>query len=359
MSVKVKYFMDYSDNFFMQRCIQLARLGKGTTSPNPLVGAVIVYNDQIIGEGFHQKYGEAHAEVNAINAVKDKELLKQSSMYVNLEPCSHYGKTPPCADLIVHHQFKRVVIGMKDPFAKVNGLGIKRIKDAGIDVSVGILQKECEELNKEFITFHKKERPYIMLKWAETEDGFIDIIRKKGNGQNINWITNETCRALVHKWRSHLSGILIGTETAISDNPKLNVRLWTGNSPLRIVMDNRLRLPNSLNIFDNSVKTLIFNSLKNDLKGNTEYVKVSFDKNILPNILRKLYERQINSIMVEGGRKTLESFIRANLYDELQIFVGNKFFKKGVRAPEIEKKEFEVINFGNSKLYFKNRNKKK
>lgn len=347
--------MNYLDSFFMQRCIQLARLGKGTTAPNPLVGAVIVYNDRIIGEGFHQKYGEAHAEVNAINSVKDRSLLSKSSIYVNLEPCSHYGKTPPCADLIIHHQFKRVIIGMQDPFAKVNGLGIKKIKDAGIEVNVGVLQKECEELNKEFIIFHEKKRPYILLKWAETEDGFIDLIRKKGSEQKINWITNETCRALVHKWRSHLSGILIGTETALSDNPKLNVRLWTGNSPLRIVMDNHLRLPNSLNVFDNSVKTLIFNSLKNNLKENTEYVKLSFNKNILPNMLKELYERKINSIMVEGGKKTLESFIEANLYDELQIFVGNKIFKRGVKAPEIIKKDLSVINFGNSKLYFDNR----
>lgn len=345
--------MNYSDGFFMQRCIQLARLGKGTTAPNPLVGAVIVYNDRIIGEGFHQKYGEAHAEVNAINSVKDRSLLNKSSIYVNLEPCSHYGKTPPCADLIIHHQFKRVIIGMQDPFAKVNGLGIKKIKDAGIEVNVGVLQKECEELNKAFIVFHKKKRPYIMLKWAETEDGFIDLIRKKGSEQKINWITNETCRALVHKWRSHLSGILIGTETALSDNPKLNVRLWTGASPLRIVIDNRLRLPKSLNVFDNSIKTLIFNSLTNKIERNTVYVKVNFDKNLLPNILDELYERKISSIMVEGGKKTLESFIKANLYDELQIFVGNKFFKRGLKAPKIRKKNFSVVNFGNSKLYFR------
>lgn len=344
--------MNYSDEFFMSRCIELARLGMGRVAPNPMVGAVIVYKQKIIGEGFHEKYGKAHAEVNAINSVADKDLLKKSTIYVNLEPCSHYGKTPPCADLIVHYKFKRVVIGMKDPFAKVNGLGIKKIQQAGIEVVTGVLQQKCKELNKIFITYHTQHRPYIVLKWAETNDGYIDIIRNKQSEQKPNWITNETCRALVHKYRAELEAILVGTDTAVADNPKLNVRLWSGKSPVRVVIDNSLRLPKSLYVFDNSIKTLIFNSLENKIQENTEYVKIDFSKNVLRQILDELYKKQINSLLVEGGQKTLQSFIDSELYDEVLAFVGNKNFKNGINAPTIKKHNFKTMEIGNSKLIY-------
>lgn len=322
-----------TDELYIKRCIELARLGQGKVAPNPMVGSVIVYNKEIIGEGYHREYGGPHAEVNAINSVSDKSKLSQSTIYVSLEPCAHHGKTPPCADLIIKHKIRRVVIGMQDPFAKVNGEGIKRISDSGAEVIVGVLQSECEKLNQPFITYHKKQRPYIILKWAQTSDGFIDKDRNSNDPQQPNWITNEVCRSLVHKWRSESQAILVGTNTSLIDNPKLNVRSWTGKSPLRVILDKSLRLPNNLHIFDQSIPTLIINEVKNENKENLEFLKLDFTSGILKNVLHVLYERNIQSLFVEGGQQVLQNFIDQNLWDEARVFTGKTKFYNGVKSP--------------------------
>ena len=246
--------------------------GLGSVAPNPMVGCVIVHNDEIIGEGYHEFYGGPHAEVNAINSVKNKDLLKESTVYVNLEPCNHHGKTPPCSDLLVHHQVKRVVIGCVDSFEKVAGKGIEKLRSAGIDVITNVLEKECREINKRFFSFHEKKRPYIFLKWAQTKDGFISRNKEDIKGNN-NWITCEESKTLVHQWRSEEGAILIGYNTALIDNPQLNTRLASGKNPLRIVIDNQLTLAESLHIFDNISNTIIFNSIENKKVEKTEWVK--------------------------------------------------------------------------------------
>ncbi len=319
----------------MNRCLELARKGAGKVSPNPMVGCVIVHNDTIIGEGFHEKYGEAHAEVNAINAVKNQELLKESTLYVSLEPCAHFGLTPPCSDLIVEKKIPRVVIGTIDSFAKVAGKGIEKMIKAGIDVQVGILEKECREINKRFFTFHEKKRPYIFLKWAETTDGFIDYDRTKNQFGEPTWITGEKALVRVHQMRAVEDAILVGTNTALKDNPSLTVRHCEGRSPVRIVIDNHLRLPVHLKLFDRTAKTIVFNSLKNEESGNTEFVKIDFNKKMIPHLLKNLYQRNIQSLIVEGGKQLLESFIEANLWDEAFRFTGNKLFIRGIKAPSI------------------------
>ncbi len=339
-----------SDELFMLRCIQLAEKGKGNVAPNPMVGAVIVYEGKIIGEGYHMQYGEAHAEVNAINSVYDKSLLQKSTIYVSLEPCAHFGKTPPCADLIASHKIPRVVIGMQDPFAKVNGLGIKKLKNAGCDVKVGVLEKECRGLNKEFITFHAKKRPYIILKWAQTTDGFIDKIRTDADEQKPNWITNEVCRSLVHKWRTEVQAIMVGTNTVAIDNPKLNIRSWAGKSPLRIVIDKDLKLPENLFLFDKTVPTIVLNKIKNKQENNIEYKKLDFSENFLNELIDFLYKKEINSLFVEGGQQLLNSFIENNLWDEARIFTGNIEFKKGISSPQITGKIISEDSVGNSML---------
>jgi diaminohydroxyphosphoribosylaminopyrimidine deaminase/5-amino-6-(5-phosphoribosylamino)uracil reductase len=326
------------NEFFMQRCIMLAQKGKGSVAPNPMVGAVIVCNNVIIGEGYHVKYGQAHAEVNAINSVSDKTLLSKSTIYVSLEPCSHFGKTPPCADLIIHHNIPNVVIGMVDPFAKVNGMGIKKLRDAGCNVEVGVLETECWNLNKEFIVFHTQQRPYIILKWAQTLDGLIDKIREPGDIQHPNWITNEVCRSLVHKWRAEMQAIMVGTNTALVDNPKLNVRSWAGNSPLRIVLDRDLSLPKTLNLYDKTQPTLVVNEIKNECDLNTEYLKIDFGESLLRNLLKELYKRGIASLFVEGGQELFTTFIGQNYWDEARIFTGNRYFNSGISAPSIKGK---------------------
>lgn len=320
---------------YMQRCLQLARNGDGRVAPNPLVGAVIVHNNKIIGEGFHQKFGEAHAEVNAINSVKNKSLLTDATIYVNLEPCAHYGKTPPCASLIVQNKIPRVVIGMQDPFAQVNGAGIKILKDAGCEVKLGVLKQECRELNHEFVTFHMKKRPYIVLKWAQTRDGYIDKMRNQGDTAKPNWITNEVCRSLVHKWRTRLNAIMIGTNTAAMDNPRLNVRSWAGKNPLRVVIDKDLRLHQSLQIFDNLQSTLVLNKKKQARKNKIEFLRVDFGDGFLQQLMQILYERNISGLLVEGGQELLQSFISKNLWDDARVFTGNKIFEKGIKAPKI------------------------
>ncbi len=328
------YFCGMDHQKYMKRCIQLAGNGLGTTYPNPLVGSVIVYKDTIIGEGWHKKAGEAHAEVNAVNSVKDKSLLAHSTLYVNLEPCSHFGKTPPCSDMIIRLGIPDVVIGTVDPNAKVAGQGIERLKAAGIKVTVGILEKECLELNRRFFTFHEKKRPYIILKWAESADGFIAPETKNGN--RPVWISNTYSRQLVHKWRSEEQAILVGTQTAIDDNPKLDVRDWSGNQPVRIAIDRSGRIPADSHIFDNQQETIVFSEkFFPSQKENVIFEPIDFGANILPQILAILHRREILSVIVEGGRQTLQRFIDANLWDEARVFTGDAVLKDGTKAPEI------------------------
>lgn len=324
------------DEKYMMRCLHLARLGAGSVSPNPMVGSVIVHGGKIIGEGFHQKIGEAHAEVNAINAVQNPELLKESTLYVTLEPCAHHGLTPPCSDLIVEKQIRRVVIGSVDPFSEVAGKGIEKLIRAGIKVDVGILEDDCRELNKRFFTFHEKNRPYIILKWAQTQDGFIDLERVPGEYGQPTWITGSLALRLVHKIRSEEDAIIVGTVTAEKDNPSLTVRHWGGRNPVRALIDNKFRLPQTLHLFDQSVKTIVFNSVKNLTEKNTEFVKVDFSEELIPQLLNQFHQKNILSVVVEGGRKLLETFISSGIWDEAHIFTGKKFFHRGVTAPTFE-----------------------
>ena len=320
----------------MQRCLDLARLGLGSVAPNPLVGCVIVHNNKIIGEGFHQKYGQPHAEVNAIKSVKNTELLQNSTLYVTLEPCAHHGKTPPCSDLIVEKKIRKVVIGTVDPFAKVAGKGIEKLKKGGIEVELGVLEKECRQINRRFFTFHEKQRPYIILKWAQTLDGFLDVDRTEKDFGEPTWITGDLALRLVHKIRSGEESILVGTNTAQKDNPSLTVRHWKGRNPLRVVVDKNLRLQKKLHLFDQSAKTVIFTALQNENRENLSFSKIDFNQNIIPQILNELVRREILSVIVEGGKQLLESFIEAGMWDEAHIFFGNTFFYNGVRAPQIK-----------------------
>lgn len=304
-------------------------------SPNPMVGCVIVHNDCIIGEGYHEKYGEAHAEVIAVKSVQNHELLKESTLYVSLEPCAHFGLTPPCSDLIVEKKIPNVVIGTIDSFAKVAGKGIEKMIKAGINVKVGILEKESRELNKRFFTFHEKKRPFVILKWAETTDGFIDFDRTKNQLGQPAWISGEKSLLRVHQMRAVEDAILVGTNTALKDNPSLTVRRCEGRNPVRLVIDNHLRLPENLNLFDGTVKTIVFNSVKNQESGNIEFVRIDFTRNIIPQVLKSLYQQNIQSVIVEGGKQLLESFISSNLWDEAFRFTGNKFFTSGIKAPSI------------------------
>jgi len=321
---------------YIQRCIQLAQNGLGTTYPNPLVGCVIVHNDAIIGEGWHRKAGEPHAEVRAVHSVKNKDLLKEATIYVSLEPCSHFGKTPPCADLILKYKIPNVVIGTIDPNSKVSGKGIQKLKDSGVNVTYGILVNECNELNKRFFTFHSKTRPFIILKWAESSDGFISPINKKE--QKPVWLSNEYSRQLVHKWRSEEQAILVGTQTIIDDNPSLTVRDWVGKNPIRVLIDRDNAIDTSSNVFDNQAKTIVFSNKEVSSNSDTiQYIKIDFDKNSTQAIVAKLFENNIQSIIIEGGRKTIQSFIDANLWDEARVFIGEINLNEGTKAPKLNR----------------------
>lgn len=317
----------------MTRCLQLARLGLGSTYPNPMVGAVIVNDGEIIGEGWHQKAGEPHAEALAIAQVKDKELLKTSTIYVSLEPCSHFGKTPPCADLIIQSKIPKVVIATLDPFAKVNGEGIRKLKSVGIQVEVGVLEKEAQLLNRRFFTFHQQKRPYVILKWAQTQNKMMS-----NSEPTQKWITNKFSKQLVHQWRTEEQAIMVGTQTARIDNPQLNVRLWTGNQPTRIVLDRKLTLSTELHLLDGTQPTIIFTEKKIENQLNLEYVQLNFDENLIPKLLTELYERNVQSIIIEGGKQLLESFINQNLWDEARIFTSQSEWAQGVLSPEIKGK---------------------
>jgi diaminohydroxyphosphoribosylaminopyrimidine deaminase/5-amino-6-(5-phosphoribosylamino)uracil reductase len=333
----------------MQRCLELALLGMGDVAPNPMVGCVIVHEGKIIGEGYHEKYGQAHAEVNAIRSVQDPELLTQSTLYVSLEPCAHFGKTPPCSDLIIESRIPHVVIGTVDPFAKVSGKGIEKMRAAGIEVEVGILERECRELNRRFFTFHEKKRPYILLKWAQTLDGFIDTDRTET--QHPTWITNALSKRLVHRQRSEESAILIGTNTAQYDNPALTVREWTGNQPIRMVIDRTRRLSHNLTIFDQKSTTWVFTDAEYEDTENIKFIRLNFKQDILPQMLEELYKRDILSVVVEGGSILLDSFLSQGLWDEAFVYTGNQFFGKGVPAPRISGEVVAVEQLDECKLH--------
>ena len=338
---------------YIKRCIELAKNGFGTTYPNPMVGSVIVYNDQIIGEGWHKKAGEPHAEVNAVRSVKDKSLLKKATIYVSLEPCSHFGKTPPCCDLIIANEIPNVVVGTVDPNEKVAGNGIKKLMAAGVNVTVGVLEKECQKLNKRFFTFHNKKRPYIILKWAESQDGFLAPEKLADQERKPVWITNTYSRQLVHKWRSEEQAILVGTQTVIDDNPKLNVRDWSGNNPVRVVLDQNNRISKESFIFDDSVKTILFTKSEiNFSEENTTFEVIDFNQNIIPQILAVLHQNQIQSIIIEGGLKTLQTFIDQDIWDEARIFIGKTTFNKGTKSPVMQKKTITKTDIQNDELIY-------
>lgn len=348
------------DKMYMARCLELALNGQGNVSPNPMVGALILYNDLIIGEGYHIKYGESHAEINAINSVKDKSLLKQSTLYLSLEPCSHFGKTPPCVDTIIAMGIPKVVVATIDFNPKVNGRGVEYLRKAGVEVVVGVLEEEARDLNRRFFTYQIKKRPYIILKWAQTIDGFIDAVRGPSDPIAPVWITNELSRSLVHRWRSEEQAILIGTKTVEKDNPKLNVRDWSGRTPTRVIIDRKLRLPIEANVFDGCIPTLLFignNATASVRKAqfaaipNLEIISIDFARGMELQLLKELYDRNINSVMIEGGAIIINSFVQQNLWDEARVFVGNQFFYDGVKAPVFARELFSYDELGDSKLF--------
>ena len=326
---------------YIERCIELARRGAGSVAPNPMVGAVLVHNNRIIGEGWHQQYGQTHAEVNCIASVKeaDKSFISQSVLYVSLEPCSHFGKTPPCTDLIIRNKIPKVVIGCRDPFKEVDGRGIEKLKAAGIEVVPGVMEQECKELNKRFFTFHTKQRPHIILKWAQTADGFMASPNPSAGGGSAPQrqrllISNAYSNRLVHQWRSEEAAILVGTNTALADDPELTNRLWPGKSPVRLVADMNLRLPASLKLFDGSIKTIVFNAVKQEEKENLLFYRLEKNKKFIPQLLKALYKLNILSVLVEGGATLLQSFIDEGAWDEARIIEnGELSIGNGLTAP--------------------------
>ena len=322
---------------YISRCIQLAKNGLGTSFPNPMVGSVIVHGTKIIGEGHTSPYGGPHAEVNAINSVKDKTLLNKATLYVTMEPCSHYGKTPPCADLIIEHQIPNVVIGLLDPHEKVAGKGIEKLKVAGCNVTLGVLEEACTEHHKRFLTAHTKKRPYIILKWAETADGFIAPGQQKRlKHPEPYWISNPYSQQLVHQWRSQEQAILVGTNTVLEDNPKLNVRHWKGRDPIRIVLDRELKIGPQHHVMDGSVKTIVITAqIPEKPYHGIIYEVIDFKANLAAQICAILYKHHIISVIIEGGARTLQNFIDSQLWDEARIFKGKNRFGEGVKSPKI------------------------
>lgn len=334
------------DKKYMQVCIDLALKGFPLAFPNPMVGCVIVHNDSIIGQGYHQQFGSHHAEVNAIASVENKELLEQSTLYVSLEPCAHFGKTPPCADLIVKSKIPRVVIGSLDTFSEVNGKGIQRLKETGIEVLTKVLEKECRAINKRFFTFHEKKRPYIILKWAQTSDGYIAPLNQK----EPLWISSPESKILVHQWRSQEQAILVGRKTVELDNPLLTTREVKGKNPIRIVLDRKLSLNKDLLIFNDDAPTLVVN----DKLSSDNHLKIDFN-NLAPSLLKELHRRNIQSIIIEGGAQTLNTFIDVKVWDEARVFTSKKTLEKGVQSPLIQSviNQSEIV--GDDKLtYFIN-----
>jgi len=328
---------------FMQRALDLSLLGRGKVEPNPMVGCVIVKENRIIGEGYHVFFGGPHAEVNAVKGLSESDL-EGADVYVTLEPCSHYGKTPPCANMLAGLPVKRIIIGSVDYNPLVEGKGIALLKEAGKEVITGVLQEECEKVNAAFFTFLKKKRPYIILKWAQTGDGFI---ARKNN--DSKWISNELSRKLVHKWRSEVQAILVGSNTVFHDNPQLTTRDWSGKNPLRLIIDRKARLENNFAIFDQSVPTIIYNEVKKTSGENPEYVKLQAGE-FIESLLADLYDRSILNLFIEGGSTLINEFIKHNLWDEARVFIGAKSFEEGIKAPEIIMTPEKYYTIGNDKL---------
>lgn len=341
-----------TDELYMQRCLELAAMGMGNVSPNPLVGCVIVSGGQIIGEGYHAQFGQAHAEVNAVHAVIEKygdkaaALLSQATAYVSLEPCAHFGKTPPCADLLIRHGLKKVVIGNKDPFDQVDGKGIQKLKAAGIEVVSGIFEDECSRLNRRFFTRIRKQRPYIILKWATTADGYF---APKNMAQK--WISGPLAKKIVHKWRTEEDAVLVAKLTAMADNPKLNAREWPGKNPIRILVDRHLQVPQTNHLYNDQAKTVIFNELKTEVQHNIHYIQMEDMQYYLPQkIAFQLYLMDIQSVIIEGGANILHQFIHGGLWDEARVFTANKTWNEGIASPQIHGLITDQFNIGKDKL---------
>jgi diaminohydroxyphosphoribosylaminopyrimidine deaminase/5-amino-6-(5-phosphoribosylamino)uracil reductase len=322
-----------STSKFMNKCIALAKQGLGNTYPNPLVGSLVVHKGQIVGSGWHQRSGEAHAEVHAINSVSDRSILSNSTLYVSLEPCSHHGKTPPCTDLIIQSGIRHVVVGMQDPFVKVNGNGIQQLRDAGVRVEFGVEETSCLDLNKRFITSIEKQRPYIVLKWAQTADGYLAPKNRAVN--EPVWISNDVSRTLAHQWRAEEQSILIGKQTALDDNPALTTRLYKGPSPIRLLIDPKEKVDRKAKLFRPGQKIIVFTTNKSRKEEHIEYVSIDFSTNGLKQILDALFQRGIQSVLVEGGSTTLQHFIDLKLWDEARVITGQKKFGSGIKAPNI------------------------
>lgn len=340
------------DTKYMSRCLELAEQAFGNTYPNPMVGCVIVHNNKIIGEGYHHKAGEPHAEVNAIQSVENQELLSESTLYVNLEPCAHFGKTPPCADLIVSKKIKRVVVGCIDSFSKVSGKGIEKLKNAHIDVTTNVLEQESRELNCRFFTYHEKKRPYIILKWAQSKDGFIDKLPIEKESSKGVRITNKICEKLVHQWRTEEQAILVGTNTAVQDNPNLTARLCQGKNPLRVVWDLHNRIPENSNLKNGETPTVFFSLLQRESKENIEYKHITNEQNLVQETLDYLYEKGIQSLIVEGGTQTLQTFLDANIWDEARIFTTEEKFGEGIFSPVFTAQSNNSQRIGNATLNY-------
>lgn len=352
ISIKDTLIMD-SDERYMRRVMELAMLGSGNVSSNPMVGCVIVKDGEIIGEGYHERFGQPHAEVNAIQSVQDKSKLEGATLYVNLEPCSHYGKTPPCSNLIIEHKIARVVFATIDPNPLVAGAGFEFLMSNGIEVIQGVLEEEGKELNCRFLTFMEKKRPYIILKWAETADGFI----AKENFDS-KWISNEVSRRLVHKWRSEEDVVLIGTNTALYDNPRLNVRDWTGRNPVRAFIDKQLQVPAGAHLLDGTQETICYNYIEQDVRNLVEYVKVDPMDDVIDVIVNDMYVRKHLSILVEGGAQLLNTFMKKGLWDEIRIFRSQNEFGAGIASPVIRAKadSHEMI-LNDELIVYKNKSK--
>lgn len=332
------------NHMFMSRALELAELGRGAVSPNPMVGCVIVHEGKIIGEGYHRAYGGPHAEVHAVNSVTDHQLLKNATVYVTLEPCAHWGKTPPCADLLVEKGLKKVVIAAFDSNPLVGGKGIQILRNAGIEVETGILEKEARRQNRRFFTQIEKQRPYVILKWAQTQDGFV-----ARNDFSSKWISGAQSRQLVHRWRAEEDAILVGKNTALHDNPRLDVRDWVGKNPIRVVLDVKLELPESLHLFDQSIPTLCYNSRNTEIRKNLEFVKLAKDFSISA-ILCDLHSRKVQSLIVEGGSRVLNQFISSGLWDEARVFTSKTRFEAGIAAPTLNQNPTETLTIGEDLL---------
>lgn len=322
-----------TDQLFMHRCLELALMGAGYVAPNPMVGAVLVHEGRIIGEGYHRRYGQAHAEVNCIDSVSeaDRGLIASSTMYVSLEPCAHFGKTPPCSDLIIRHAIPKVVIGCRDPFPQVNGKGLEKLRNAGIETVVNVLEEECRQLNKRFFTFVQAQRPYIILKWAQTADGKIAAAN-----EGRLFITNDYTNRIVHRWRSEEAAILVGTNTALKDDPSLTNRLWAGKNPVRLLLDLSLRLPGGANLFDGAERTIVFNSVKEEERGKTQFHKIDKNQPVPAQIAEAAYEYGLQSILIEGGAQLLQSFIDAGLWDEARVITNTVLTAgDGISSPSL------------------------